>query len=110
MPQDPIDPVVIGAQLVLALGTIVSRSVDPSHMVVVNVGTFQAGEAATSSPTRPSSASRSEPRIRLTASSCTAGPRTSSGKCDTYEATYDLDWILGYGIVHNAPDLADLAV
>ena len=34
MPQDGIDPVVIGAQLVLALNTIVSRSVDPSHMVV----------------------------------------------------------------------------
>ena len=44
-PHRAVDPVVIGAQLVMALQTIVSRNVDPIHSAVVTVGKFQAGEA-----------------------------------------------------------------
>jgi metal-dependent amidase/aminoacylase/carboxypeptidase family protein len=42
-----VDPVVIGAQLVMALQTVVSRNVDPVHSAVVTVGKFQAGEPST---------------------------------------------------------------
>ncbi len=44
-PNDTIDPIVIGAQIVSALQTLVSRTIDPTEEAVVTVGTFQAGKA-----------------------------------------------------------------
>ncbi len=44
-PQETVDPIVIGAQIVTALQTLVSRAVDPTEEAVVTVGTFKAGEA-----------------------------------------------------------------
>jgi amidohydrolase len=44
-PHETIDPIVIGAQIVTALQTLVARSVDPTQEAVVTVGTFQAGNA-----------------------------------------------------------------
>ena len=43
MPQSSIDPVVMAASTVLRLQTIVSREVAPSDVVVVTVGSLQAG-------------------------------------------------------------------
>lgn len=43
MPQASIDPVVMGASVVLRLQTIVSREVAPTDAVVVTVGALQAG-------------------------------------------------------------------
>jgi hippurate hydrolase len=42
-PQNSIDPIVLGAKIVLALQTIASREVRPGEPVVVTVGYFQAG-------------------------------------------------------------------
>jgi amidohydrolase len=44
-PNDAIDPVVVGAQIVTALQTLVSREVDPIGSAVVTVGSIVAGEA-----------------------------------------------------------------
>lgn len=44
MPNQTVDAVVIGSQIVNALQTIVSRNVDPLKPAVVSVGTFYAGE------------------------------------------------------------------
>ncbi len=44
-PQSTVDPVVVGAQIVVALQTIVGREVDPTKAAVVTVGAFRAGEA-----------------------------------------------------------------
>ncbi len=46
MPHQAVDPLVVGAHIVTALQTIVSRNVDPSELAVVSVGRFHAGEAA----------------------------------------------------------------
>lgn len=43
MPHRSVDPVVLAANIVLRLQTIVSREVDPSEMAVVTVGSLQAG-------------------------------------------------------------------
>ncbi|EFM12931.1 amidohydrolase [Paenibacillus curdlanolyticus YK9] len=43
LPHQTIDAVVVGASLVQALQTIVSRNVDPTDPAVVTVGAFQAG-------------------------------------------------------------------
>ena len=42
-PNTTIDPIVLGAKIVLALQTIVSREVKPGEIAVVTVGYFQAG-------------------------------------------------------------------
>jgi hippurate hydrolase len=42
-PQIAIDPIVIGARIVLALQTIVSREITPGDHAVITVGAFQAG-------------------------------------------------------------------
>jgi amidohydrolase len=44
-PHTAVDPIVIGAQIVNALQTVVSRNVDPIESCVVTVGYFNAGEA-----------------------------------------------------------------
>lgn len=44
MPHKTIDPVVMAANVVVRLQTIVSREVDPSDMAVVTVGSLQAGQ------------------------------------------------------------------
>jgi amidohydrolase len=44
-PHQTVDPIAVGAALVQALQTIVSRSVDPVRSAVVSVTTFHAGEA-----------------------------------------------------------------
>jgi amidohydrolase len=46
LPHQCVDPVVVGAQMVLALQTIASRNVDPLDACVVSITRFQAGAAS----------------------------------------------------------------
>lgn len=45
MPHETVDAVLVGSQVVVALQSIVSRTVSPLDSAVVSVGTFQAGSA-----------------------------------------------------------------
>lgn len=45
-PHETIDPVVVGAQIVLAMQTLVSREVDPTVPAVVTLATFHAGNVS----------------------------------------------------------------
>src|SRR5579863_9245924 len=45
MPHQSVDPIVLGAQIVMALQTIVSRNIDPLDSCVVSVTRFDAGSA-----------------------------------------------------------------
>jgi hippurate hydrolase len=45
VPHKAVDPVVVCAQIVLALQTIVSRNIAPLDMVIITVGAIHAGEA-----------------------------------------------------------------
>lgn len=45
MPQVCVDPIVVGAQIVSALQTIVARNLDPLHAPVLTIATFQAGDS-----------------------------------------------------------------
>ena len=44
-PQSTVDPIAVGAQIVVALQTIVARETDPLKAAVVTVGAFRAGDA-----------------------------------------------------------------
>lgn len=46
MPQKGIDPVVMAAEVITALQTIVSRNMDPSEMTVVTVGAVHGGQSS----------------------------------------------------------------
>ena len=50
MPEFTVDPLVCSASLVMALQTIVSRNVSPWKQTVVNVGSFQSGNAGNAVP------------------------------------------------------------
>ena len=50
MPHQCIDPVVLGAQILLALQTIASRNVDPLDACVVSITRFEAGSASNVTP------------------------------------------------------------
>ena len=50
MPHQCVDPVVLGAQILLALQTIASRNVDPLDACVVSVTRFEAGAASSIIP------------------------------------------------------------
>jgi len=54
MPHEALDPVVAAAQAIVALQSIVSRSVDPVQPAVVSVGSLHAGSAANVIPERAS--------------------------------------------------------
>jgi len=45
MPHLGIDPIVVGAEIVTALQTVVSRNVQPGELAVISIGKFQSGEA-----------------------------------------------------------------
>ena len=45
-PRETVDAVVVGSLIVLAIQTIVSREIDPTHLSIVTVGRFDAGTAA----------------------------------------------------------------
>lgn len=51
-PEKTIDPIAASAQLICALQTIVSRSVDPSAMAVLSVGSIHAGTTSNVIPAR----------------------------------------------------------
>ncbi len=46
MPQKGIDPVVMAAEVIMALQTVVARNMDPSDMTVVTVGAVHGGQSA----------------------------------------------------------------
>ena len=46
MPQKTIDPIVIGSQIVNAIQTLVSRTIDPTRAAVISITNFHAGTGA----------------------------------------------------------------
>lgn len=109
MPQLGIDPVVVGAQIVLALQTVVSRSCPPDELAVVTVAEFHAGKQYNIIPDS----------AYLTANIRTANPEVRAliekrirdivqGVCDAYGATPQMEYIKSYPAVINDPDLAKL--
>lgn len=111
MPQNGIDPIIIGTQIITQLQTIVSRMVTPGELAVLTVGEFKAGEAPNIIPdkaymsasirtihedTRQSIASRVKAVIQHT--------------CAAYGASYDLDYQFSYAAVLNDAKVSQLVM
>jgi len=102
MPHLGVDPIVIGAEIVNALQTIVSRNVTPGEMTVVTIGKFQSGDAnnviadkavlgATIRTTSDATRKLVENRIKLIVDHITKA----------HGATYELEYIHNYPAVKN---------
>jgi len=110
MPHQCVDPVVLGAQIVLALQTIASRNVDPLDACVVSVTRFEAGAASNIIPQsawlngtvrtlQAATRDHAEKRIREIA----AGLAAASG------ATARVEYRRGYPPTVNHPAQTDFA-
>ncbi len=108
-PHETIDPVAIGAQIVVALQTIVAREVDPIEPAVVTVGALLAGDASNVIP------DRAELRGTLRAFNPAVreqiGRRTGEiarGIAQAMRATVDYSYLPGYPPTINDPEQAEL--
>lgn len=108
MPHHGIDPVLCASQIIVALNHIVSRSVDPAHLVVVNAGMVSGGGAPNVIPDtarlgcsirtyRPDDAEIAYRRAR----------EVVEGICTAYGCTFEVEWVPPYDIVDNDPAMVD---
>ena len=109
IPHQTVDSVVVAAQIVNALQTIVSRNVNPIDSAVVTVGELHAGTAVnviadtarmggTVRYFNPDLAGFFKERIQ----------QIIAGICQSHGANYDLDYIHLYPPVINDPKIAEL--
>ncbi len=106
MPHLGIDPIVVGAEIVNALQTVVSRSVSPGEMAVITIGKFQSGDAPNVIPDKAELAASIrtisaparqlvEDRIRTIIENVTKA----------HGATYELEYIRSYPAIQNQAEL-----
>ncbi|WP_396350781.1 M20/M25/M40 family metallo-hydrolase [Kocuria atrinae] len=97
--------------MVVGLNTIVSRSVDPSHFMVINPGMIQAGQAPNVIP--DSATVGISVRTRTAEDTDLAFRRIeelTNGICAAYGATVEYEWVDAYDIVYNDAALAAQAL
>lgn len=109
-PELSVDPIVVGAEIVMALQTIVSRNVKPSDMAVLSIGEFHSGQA----PNIIADTARLSCSIRTTSEEVRnlMENRVKSvieHITSAHGATYELDYVRGYSSLYNDPDLAQKA-
>jgi hippurate hydrolase len=103
MPHNTIDPVIVAAQLILALQTIVSRNVDPMREALLSVTMIEAGTAFNIIPRT----------VKLTGTVRTLDEtvrkfmeerirKVSTGIAGTYGATVSIHYRNGYPVTVNA--------
>ncbi|OKL42226.1 peptidase M20 [Pontibacter flavimaris] len=110
MPHLGIDPVVVGAAIVTALQSVVSRNVEPGEMTVVTIGKFQSGDAFNVIADRAELAAS----IRTTSDDTRKLVETRIKEIidnitKAYGATYELDYISTYPAIQNDEALNSLA-
>jgi amidohydrolase len=109
-PQNTVDPVVISAQVILALQTIVSRNIDPIQSAVLSVTMLQGGEAfniiprsvkLTGTVRTLNDAMRDLMEARLRA--------VTTGIVETFGGKVEINYRRGYPVTANAPEQAAYA-
>jgi amidohydrolase len=108
-PQNAIDPVVVGSQIVTALQTVVSRNTDPVEAGVVSVTAFLAGEAFNVIPDTA--------ELRGTVRALKGDVRdilerrlieTAEGIGASMSAEVAVDYVRGYPSIVNNPRMCDI--
>lgn len=110
-PHLAVDPIVIGAQLVSALQTVVSRSVDPMQTAVVTVGAFNAGHVANVIPETA--------RLQISVRSFDAEVRKlletrirtlAQAHAEAHGGRIDINYVPGYPVVINSVKETEFAL
>jgi amidohydrolase len=109
IPEQTVDPIVVAAQVVLALQTVVARNVSPLHPAVVTVGSIEAGSGYNIIPNQASlrgtTRAFDEETRTLLEERCraiiTELPRA-------FGATGELDYERGYPVVNNDSGVAEM--
>jgi amidohydrolase len=109
-PHNTIDPVVVGAQLITALQSIVSRNLDPLESAVVSITTFHAGDATNVIPhtaTLSGTVRTLDPKVREL-----VGKRVKEvvdGVAALTGAKITLDYRAGYPVLVNHAEQTQIA-
>lgn len=103
-PQEAVDPIVIGSDIVSALQKIVSRRVSPMESAVVTLGVFQSGNAFNVIP----DTAKLEGTVRTFNADIRKQVRQQieaivSGITSGFDATYSIDYLHGYPALYNHP-------
>lgn len=109
-PHQAVDAVVVAAQVVLALQSVVSRQVDPLAPAVVSIGTIDGGNRY----------NVIADRVTLTGTIRTLNPvlreripeliqRLVRGVTSAYGARFQFDYTRGYPVMINDPEMTDFA-
>ncbi len=109
-PHEAVDAVVVGSLLVMAIQTIVSREMNPSHPSVVTVGRFDAGTAANviaGNATLEGTIRAQDPEVRIHLQQSIERISRSVGQL--HNANVSCEIVEGTPPVINAPDLTSLA-
>ena len=105
-----LDPIVVGAQVVLALQVMISRQIDVHHDTVITVGSFHAGSASNIVPQRADLKATvrtyGDEKRRLVREKV---ERTIAGVCQAAGARYSVDYTYGLPATYNDPELTKQA-
>jgi len=108
-PHKTVDPIVTAAHVITALQTIPSRSIDPFHSVVVTVGAIAGGKAHNIIPPRvilDGTVRSLDPGVRDELESHMH--RVVRGITDGMGATYELEYVRGYPVTANNPEVCEM--
>lgn len=102
MPHLGVDPIWVGAEIVVALQSVVSRNVPPGEMAVISVGKFQSGNAANVIPDKAELAATvrtvTEETRQLVASRIKS---IVDNIAKAFGATCDLNYVYSYPAIQN---------
>lgn len=110
MPQECVDPIVVGAQIIMGLQTVLSRSIKPSDMAVLSVCQANAGSAYNIIPGSmhlTGSVRSYDEAVRQTAEQRIRA--ISQGIAEAAGAAVEVDYIRGYDSIYNDPALTQWA-
>ena len=104
-PEDTVDAILVASQFVVSAQSIVSRMINPERSAVVSIGDFR-GEGASNiiqDQVTLSGGARffDEESHRVIRDRL---EQILRGVCDTYGATYEINYIEGYPVLVNDPD------
>ncbi|WP_442596591.1 M20 family metallopeptidase [Neobacillus sp. D3-1R] len=109
VPQETIDPIIIGSQVALNLQTIASRRVDPLKELVVSIGAFHSGKAFNVIPESAEligTVRSYDPEVRNMAERSLIKIATSVAEAN--DASAEVDYERGYDAVYNHPEETEL--
>ena len=110
-PQDTVDVIAVGAQLISNLNQIISRKVDPLKSAVLSIGSFHAGEAANVIPERATlkgTVRTFDEDVRQEVYEWLK--KITSHTCEAFGAEHELDYVFGYPATKNDSVITKLLV